>query len=82
MSFFLGEIYYGHECPGDGAVALASRWERKTEDFPNYRLPKIEGGILREQALDLFDEYVRRHSEGALWEWAKTIAALERNPHG
>ena len=80
MSFFLGEIYYGHECPGDGAVALAQSWQRREEDFPNYRLPKITGGILRQEGIALFREYVARHTSGALWEWAKTIAALPADP--
>src|SRR5205823_756976 len=47
MSFMLGEVYYGLESPSDGAVALARGWRRKEEDFPAYRLPRIEGGILR-----------------------------------
>ena len=76
MSFFLGEIYYGHECPGDGAVALVQQWQRKEADFPNYRVPKITGGLLHQEGIDLFKEYVAHHSSGALWEWAKTIAAL------
>ena len=78
MSFFLGEIYYGHECPGDGAVDLVHGWKRKEEDFPAYQVPNITGGILRDECLALFDEYVARHSGGALWEWAKAIAALPR----
>jgi tRNA(Arg) A34 adenosine deaminase TadA len=77
MSFFVGEIYYGHECPSDGAVALVQQWRRKKEDFPSYRVPKIVGGILRHQALALFREYVERYPSSATWEWAKTIAALD-----
>lgn len=76
LSFFLGAVYYGHECPGDGAVSLVRGWQRKEEDFPNYRLPHIEGGILRDDGIALFRDYVARHSQGALWEWAKTIAVL------
>lgn len=76
LSFFLGEIYYGHECPGDGAVAVVQQWQRKEADFPNYRVPKITGGLLRQEGIDLFKEYVARHTSGALWEWAGTIVAL------
>jgi tRNA(adenine34) deaminase len=76
MSFFLGEIYYGHECPGDGAVVLVQQWQRKEEDFPNYRVPKITGGVMRQAGIEMFKEYVARHSSGAMWEWARTIAAL------
>ncbi len=76
MSFFLGEIYYGHEIPSDGAVSLVRQWKRSEKDFPNYQVPQIEGGILREEGIALFREYVARHSSGAIWEWAKTIACL------
>src|SRR5207248_1482360 len=61
MSFMLGEIYYGLESPGDGAARFAREWRRKEEDFPAYRLPRIEGGILRAESLALFREYVARH---------------------
>jgi tRNA(adenine34) deaminase len=76
MSFFLGGIYYGHECPGDGAVALVQQWKRKEADFPNYLVPAIVGGVLRQEGIALFQEYVARHSSGAMWEWAKTLASL------
>jgi tRNA(adenine34) deaminase len=80
MSFFLGEIYYGHECPGDGAAALVQQWRRKEEDFPAYRVPKIVGGILRPEAIALFREYVRRYPASPMCEWAETIAALDPPP--
>ena len=76
MSFFLGEIYYGHESPSDGAVRLVQNWQRKETDFPSYRVPNIVGGILRNEAIALFKEYVARHSSGGMWEWAKTVAML------
>jgi tRNA(adenine34) deaminase len=77
MSFFLGKLYYGHGIPSDGAVSLVQQWTRKQEDFPNYQTPLIEGGLLREEGLGLFREYASRHSSGAIWEWAKTVATLE-----
>lgn len=79
MSFFLGEIYYGHESPSDGAVELVKTWKRDETGFPAYRMPQITGGVLREECISLFDEYVARHTSGGMWEWAKSIAALPRN---
>ena len=76
MSFFLGEIYYGLESPGDGAVTVVRQWQKKQEDFPGYRVPKIEGGILREESIELFRQYVACHSPSAMLEWAKRLAAL------
>ncbi len=78
MSFFLGEIYFGHEIPSDGAVSLVQQWKREEKDFPNYQVPRIEGGLLREESIALFQNYVVQHSSGAMWEWAKTIAGLPK----
>jgi tRNA(adenine34) deaminase len=77
MSFFLGQIYYALEAPGDGAVALAHQWQRKEEDFPAYRVPDVEGGLLRQESLALFKAYVERYPSAPrpLWEWAKRLVS-------
>jgi tRNA(adenine34) deaminase len=74
MSFFLGSIYYGLESPGDGAVAVAQQWQKKHGDFPGYRVPEVHGGVLRQESIELFKEYVASHPSGAMWEWAKGLA--------
>lgn len=76
MSFFLGEIYYGLESPGDGAVSVVKAWVRKKEDIPGYQLPKITGGLLREESIELFKEYVSRRAPGPMRDWAETLAKL------
>jgi tRNA(adenine34) deaminase len=73
MSFFLGEIVYGLESSGDGAVELVRSWIRKEEDFPGYRVPEIRGGVLREDSLKLFEAYVDRHEPGPMRAWAETL---------
>lgn len=75
MSCFLGRIYYALEAPGDGATALAAGWQRNVAAFPAYRVPAIEGGLLRQESLDLFTTYVAQHpsSSGPLWEFAKGL---------
>ncbi|SRR5258707_5438867 len=69
---FLGKVYYALEASGDGATALVSGWQRKGEDFPAYRVPVIEGGLLRRESLDLFKAFVTYYhsSSGLLWEYA------------
>ena len=82
MSFMLGKIYYALEAPGDGAAALVSQWQRKEDDFPAYRIPRIEQGLLKQESLDLFKVYVAQHpsSSGPLWEYAKAlVASVEQN---
>lgn len=76
MSFFLGEIVYGLESPGDGAVEVAQKWVRKEEDIPGYRVPEIRRGVLREESIRLFEEYVARQEPGPMREWAETLANL------
>jgi tRNA(adenine34) deaminase len=76
MSFFLGEVYYALESPGDGAVNLVKGWVRKEDDIPGYQLPKINGGILREESIRLFEEYVSLRPPGPMREWAETLTKL------
>jgi tRNA(adenine34) deaminase len=73
MSFFLGELYFGLESPGDGAVGLVKAWSRNDEDIPGYQLPKITGGLLREHSIRLFEKYVSRRPPGPMREWAETL---------
>jgi tRNA(adenine34) deaminase len=76
MSFFLREIVYGLESPGDGAVDLVQAWDRKEEDIPSYQVPKITGGLLRVESIALFSAYVDRHEPGPMRDWAETLARL------
>jgi tRNA(adenine34) deaminase len=76
MSFFLGELYFGLESPGDGAVNLVKAWIRKEEDIPGYRVPAIRGGLLREESIRLFEKYVVVNPPGPMREWAKTLTEL------
>lgn len=78
MSFFLGEIVYGLESPGDGAVELVRGWVRKEEDIPGYQIPEITGGLLREESIRLFKEYVARREPGPMRDWAETLTRLQR----
>lgn len=76
MSFFLGEIVYGLESPGDGAVDLVQSWVRKEEDIPGYQVPKITAGLLRLESIRLFEEYVARREAGPMRDWAETLTRL------
>lgn len=73
MSFFLGEIVYCLESPGDGAVDLVRSWIRKEGDFPGYKIPNIIPGLLREVSINLFKEYLAFHESGPMRDWAKTL---------
>jgi tRNA(adenine34) deaminase len=76
MSFFLGEIVYGLESPGDGAVEMVKSWVRQEDDFLGYQVPRIIGGLMREESKNLFQEYVNRHEPGPMRDWAETLTKL------
>ena len=73
MSFFLGEIVYGLESPGDGGIGLVRAWVRKEEDIPGYQVPQITGGVLRAESIRLFEEYVSRRPPGPMRDRAETL---------
>jgi tRNA(adenine34) deaminase len=76
MSFFLGEVYYALESPGDGAVSMVETWSRKEADIPGYKQPKITGGILREKSIELFKKYVSVYPPSPMRDWAETLTKL------
>jgi tRNA(adenine34) deaminase len=76
MSFFIGEIYYALESPADGAVDLARNWNPQSEDFGAYRLPKMTGGILREESQALFGTFAEQCPPGGLRDFALSLAKL------
>ena len=78
MSFFLGEIHYALESPADGAVDLIRAWVRAEGDMPQYRLPEITGGLLREESIRLFEQYALLQGPGPMRDWAQTLAQLDR----
>jgi len=73
MSFYLGEIYYALDSPGDGAVHLVQNWVREEADLPGYQVPRITGGLLREESTCLFEKYVSSHPPGPMRDWAETL---------
>jgi tRNA(adenine34) deaminase len=77
MSFFLGQVTYAPESPGDGAVNLVQSWDRKKEDIPGYHLPRIAGGLLREESRRLFEQYVSQRVPGPMRDWAETLTRLQ-----
>jgi tRNA(adenine34) deaminase len=76
MSFFIGEVYYALESPSDGAVTVAREWNPQSEDMAAYRLPKITGGLLRQESQALFGRYAEQCPPGGLKDFALSLARL------
>jgi tRNA(adenine34) deaminase len=75
----LGSVIYGLESPADGGVSAFEQWDlsRNAESMPGYRLPELNGGVLREETAAMFREYAnsaKEESWGAVW--AGNLAAL------
>jgi tRNA(adenine34) deaminase len=77
MSFYIGEIYYAMESPIDGAVNFASQfWRNNRREIPEYDLPGISGGLLRERGKDILREYLALVPDGPLVEFSKILIRL------
>ncbi len=75
----VGRVVYGLESPSDGGVSAFAHWDgsRDASAMPGHRLPRICGGILREESAMLFKEYASHALKGS-WAaaWAYDLAAL------
>jgi len=82
MSSFVSKVYYALEAPEDGAVDFVrNEYEsRKVSGLDAYRFPETNAGLLREQSIQLFREYVEQNQVkpeyAGLVAFAKTLAAL------
>ena len=76
MSSFIGEIYYALESPSDGAVKLAQEWNPQSDDFAAYKVPKVQGGLLREESKDLFRNFADKCEDGGMKAFAQGLADL------
>jgi|WetSurMetagenome_2_1015567.scaffolds.fasta_scaffold266185_3 tRNA(adenine34) deaminase len=77
MSFYIGGIYYALESPIDGATCFATQfWQNNQKEIPSYGLPKIHGGLLRDQGKDILREYLELVPTGPLVQFSKTLIKL------
>lgn len=76
-SFYIGEIFYAHESPIDGAVKFAKEyWRPDNKEILTYKLPKCYGGLLREESRELLRQYVVMKKEGSLVDFCNTLLSL------
>lgn len=79
MSSFIGKVYYAVEAPEDGAVDFV-RKEYAHRPPGIWHFPEVSGGILREQSIQLFREFVEQYygnpEYAGFIHFAKTLAEL------
>ena len=78
ISSFIGSIYYSVEAISDGAVEFVRKeFEQRAINTSNpWRFPKISVGLMRDQSIQLFREYVERFEGTPGIEWARTVAEM------
>lgn len=80
ISSFLGKIYFAVEALDDGAVELVrNEYARRREAGtpPQFPFPEVQAGLLREQSIQLFREFVERNEGKPGVDYAKTISELD-----
>jgi len=80
ISSFVGEIYYSLEAPEDGAIDFV-RVAFEKQPSETWHFPKVNTGLLREESLCLFREYVERNQSNTGYpagviKFAKALAEL------
>lgn len=78
ISSFVSKIYYALEAPEDGAVEFVRKeYEgRKITGLPVWHFPEVTGGLLREQSIQLFQEFVERNEGKPGVDFARSLAEL------
>lgn len=77
MSFGVGTVVFALESPSDGATSMFEAWGRRADLFPSYRMPRIDAGIGRDTARELFREFVAKPGPNdGLWRWAHHLAGI------
>ena len=77
MSFFMGEVYYALESPIDGAATFAVQfWHKNRKEIPGYNLPRIQGGLLRNEGKDILRGYLELVPNSQLAEFSRSLIKL------
>jgi tRNA(adenine34) deaminase len=77
MVFGVDEICFALESPTDGATHLLRNLDDKGAPLP-HRIPRVVQGMLREESIALFEQYVARHPTGRLSAWASSLIRRDR----
>jgi len=76
LSFFLGEIHYAVDAPIDGAIGFIDEIKHRTSNDPGYAIPKTFSGMLKEECIELFHDYIKVAPNEGLRNFAKGILAV------
>ncbi|WP_433224106.1 nucleoside deaminase [Dactylosporangium sp. CS-047395] len=72
MVLGVAEVYYAHESPPDGGAGVAAAW-RTHPEAPWFAAPVMTAGVRRDEAVALFETYVRQAPPGGMRDWARAL---------
>jgi tRNA(adenine34) deaminase len=73
MFAFAERIVFALESPTDGGTAIGDVWNPAAGSVAPYRFPAVEGGVRREESVELVREFVRREPASPFARWAETL---------
>jgi tRNA(adenine34) deaminase len=75
MSFCAGQIVYGADAPADGAVTRLSQMSFEDATYPEYTMPAVVGGVLRDESRALFRAFIGKSTDRTLISFANGVLA-------
>ena len=76
ISFCVGTIVFGINAPADGAVKRLSELSFGGATDPDYRMPVVVSGVLRDESRSLFQAFIEKSRDQALVGFARNIVGM------
>jgi tRNA(adenine34) deaminase len=73
MFAFADGVVFALESRTDGGSAISEVWNPAAGSVAPYRLPAVEGGVRREESVELVLEFLRREPASPFTRWAETL---------
>jgi tRNA(adenine34) deaminase len=73
MSFCAGQIVYGADSPADGAATKLSQVSFGDATYPEYKMPTIVSGVLKDESRVLFQAFIEKSTDGLLVNFARGV---------
>ncbi len=73
MFGFAERVVFALESRTDGGTTIGALWNPAAGSVAPYRLPAVEGGVRREESVELVREFLRREPTSPFAGWAETL---------
>jgi tRNA(adenine34) deaminase len=73
MFAFADRVVFALESQTDGGTRIGEVWDPAAGSVAPYRFPAVEGGVRREESVELVREFLRREPASGFARWAETL---------